>query len=167
MDDSVIKVLRRNGSWQKTSQVKKENSKNRFQSREKDTEFLLDQKFGVLAQEIKKRMKIKSESSDTALKTNENDKPFNNTKRQNENYIVSSKVKARILPYLLDIQQLANERALLEKNINQIDIKLQSIKNNIEVFRKEYEQELKNMQKNIDFFEHSLDLIDDIKGGEK
>ena len=86
---------------------------------------------------------------------------------QNENYIVSSKVKARILPYLLDIQQLANERALLEKNINQIDIKLQSIKNNIEVFRKEYEQELKNMQKNIDFFEHSLDLIDDIKGGEK
>ena len=59
MDDSVIKVLRRNGSWE-NSKAKNENNsissptKNDGQVLEDD--FKLDEKFQILAQEIKKRM---------------------------------------------------------------------------------------------------------------
>ena len=167
MDDSVIKVLRRNGSWKDTTQVKGERAEKISDSNEQDAEFLLDQKFGVLAQEIKKRMKIKADISKSTLKSNEDDNIINNTIRKSDNHTVSSKVKSQILPYLLEIQQLENERTLLEKNINQVDNKLQNIKKNIEILRKEYEEELENMKRNIDFFEHSLDLIEDIKGGKK
>ena len=56
MDDSVIKVLRRNGSWQKS--INNQEKKRTFNSKVND--FSLDENFGVLAEEIKKRMKNKS-----------------------------------------------------------------------------------------------------------
>ena len=56
MDDSVIKVLRRNGSWQNSSN-KAENalSNNKVASGKnlKDEDFKLDEKFQILASEIK------------------------------------------------------------------------------------------------------------------
>ena len=59
MDDSVIKVLRRNGSW-----TNSKGSSNNLQSKKEvsnnsDEDFSLDKNFGILAEEIKKRMKLK------------------------------------------------------------------------------------------------------------
>ena len=59
MDDSVIKVLRRNGSWEnttKTQDSKKYEKQDipKFKNLEED--FHLDEKFEILAKEIKKRM---------------------------------------------------------------------------------------------------------------
>ena len=62
MDDSVIKVLRRNGSWEdtkKTQDAKKYKKQDipKFKNLEED--FHLDEKFEILAKEIKKRMNQK------------------------------------------------------------------------------------------------------------
>ena len=165
MDDSVIKVLRRNGSWQKTAKDKKTHNSdmiNKKKSFEED-DFILDQKFGVLAQEIKKRMKIKTESNTNSSenrKTNfESEKDINNHQLNN--------AKAKLLPYLLDIQKLANKRTNLTAQISNIDNQLKKIRNDIEEVKTEYQIEIDNMKKSLDFFDNSLDLLDDIKGDSK
>ncbi len=38
------------------------------------------------------------------------------------------------------------------------------IRENINNIKKQYEKKLNNMKKNIDFFDDSLSLLDDIKG---
>ena len=58
MDDSVIKVLRRNGSWENTNKTQdsnnnSKNSTSKLKTYEED--FQLDEKFEILAKEIKKR----------------------------------------------------------------------------------------------------------------
>ena len=76
MDDSVIKVLRRNGSWEdtkKTQDVKKYKKQDipKFKNLEED--FHLDEKFEILAEEIKKRMNqrdTKPSKSKKVLKDN-------------------------------------------------------------------------------------------------
>ena len=58
MDDSVIKVLRRNGSWENTKKTKMlRNIKARYYKfKNLEEDFHLDEKFEILAKEIKKRM---------------------------------------------------------------------------------------------------------------
>ena len=165
MDDSVIKVLRRNGSWHKTAKDKKTHNSdmiNKKKSFEED-DFILDQKFGVLAQEIKKRMKIKSESNTNSF---ENRKTNFDSEKDIYNHQLHN-AKAKLLPYLLDIQELANQRASLTAQISNIDDQLKKIRNHIEEVKTEYQIELDNMKKNLDFFDNSLDLLDDIKGDSK
>ena len=165
MDDSVIKVLRRNGSWQKTAKDEKTHNRGAINKKKsfEDDDFILDQKFGVLAQEIKKRMKIKSDSNTNSFeekKTNfDSEKNIDNHQLHN--------AKAKLLPYLLDIQELANQRASLTAQISNIDDQLKKIRNYIEEVKTEYQIELDNMKKNLDFFDNSLDLLDDIKGDSK
>ena len=118
MDDSVIKVLRRNGSWDKLD--KKESSKTNVKST-KD-EFSIDKNFGVLAEEIKKRMKMRSLSN----KDNNNYIPVNNDVELSKNYNESIKIK--ILPYLKSIERLTSHREDLLKNVGQIDRELEIVK---------------------------------------
>ena len=75
--------------------------------------------------------------------------------------------KAKLLPYLLDIQELANQRVSLTDKISNIDDQLKKIRNDIEEVKTKYQIELDNMKKNLDFFDNSLDLLDDIKGDSK
>ena len=65
MDDSVIKVLRRNGSWTNSKGVKTNEQSKKKESNNNDEDFSLDKNFGILAEEIKKRMKLKKEIKDT------------------------------------------------------------------------------------------------------
>ena len=57
MDDSVIKVLRRNGSWNKGKNKAVANEQMKEALKNRNEEFSLDENFGILAEEIKKRMK--------------------------------------------------------------------------------------------------------------
>ena len=59
MDDSVIKVLRRNGSWTNSKSVLTNEQSKKEVSNNSDEDFSLDKNFGILAEEIKKRMKQK------------------------------------------------------------------------------------------------------------
>ena len=73
MDDSVIKVLRRNGSWEntnKTLETKKKEKKDfpKFKNLEED--FHLDEKFEILAKEIKTRMNRRGSKTNKTLKDN-------------------------------------------------------------------------------------------------
>ena len=57
MDDSVIKVLRRNGSWEKTNKNKTPiiyANKDFLSLKIYEEDFQLDEKFEILAKEIKK-----------------------------------------------------------------------------------------------------------------
>ena len=65
MDDSVIKVLRRNGSWSSSKNVLINEQSKKEVSNNFDEDFSLDKNFGILAEEIKKRMKLKKEIKDT------------------------------------------------------------------------------------------------------
>ena len=57
MDDSVIKVLRRNGSWSKNKSTLGQDNMV-YANKKVEEEFSLDKNFGILAEEIKKRMKL-------------------------------------------------------------------------------------------------------------
>ena len=58
MDDSVIKVLRRNGSWAKSSSALNQKQSNIDTTKNSEEDFSLDKNFGILAAEIKKRMML-------------------------------------------------------------------------------------------------------------
>ncbi len=59
MDDSVIKVLRRNGSWASSKNVLTNEQSKKEISNNFEEDFSLDKNFGILAEEIKKKNEIK------------------------------------------------------------------------------------------------------------
>ena len=154
MDDSVIKVLRRNGSWTNSkssltnSQSKKEVSNN------SDEDFSLDKNFGILAEEIKKRMKLKKEIKDT--------KDYQKIQK-NE---VTMNAKKELLPLLKNIEELTNQRDNYSNKIELIDKELDEVKNKIIAIKVSYEKDISDLKNNINFFEQSIALINNIKGEE-
>ena len=96
MDDSVIKVLRRNGSWKQG--VNKNEDKESFSEKKKlDNDFVLDEKFGILAAEIKKRMEQKASSNYNNNSNSINSESFTRVKTLglDENF---NKLKKQLLP---------------------------------------------------------------------
>ena len=164
MDDSVIKVLRRNGSWS-TGQDKGDAKKNLLKNKSREDDFILDEKFGILAEEIKKRMEEKNPLSNSINSKNLDiekstaKKSFNITEFEKK----FNKLKKQLLPHLTQVEQLIYERDKHLEKIVQVDDKLDKIKNEILVVRDNYQKELDNMQKNIDFFNNSLKVIDAIR----
>ena len=167
MDDSVIKVLRRNGSWEKSNNKDDKNidpemkkpSENLYEE-----DFKLDDKFEVLAREIKKRMNNKSgkkKSYSSNLKKNKNKNEFirdKNTKIEDINDL-----KKKILPYLKDLEQLIFQRQNYLINISAIDKKLDNIHKEISNLKKDYLITLNKMQENMNFFDSSLEIIKSAK----
>ena len=153
MDDSVIKVLRRNGSW---NMIDKKKSNKSVQKKETD-DFSLDKNFGVLAEEIKKRMKTKSQNN-LSYKSQIINKKLKNSKTNN------TKVKLKILPHLKTIEKLTSERSYCIEKINNIDEQLELVKEEIKLVKEQYKKSLIDLQNNIDFFDQSISLIDKIKG---
>ena len=93
MDDSVIKVLRRNGSWTNSkSLLTKEQSKKEV-SKNSDEDFSLDKNFGILAEEIKKRMQLKKKIKDTDKLKFINDEYLILKKQLDENINLSDPLK--------------------------------------------------------------------------
>ena len=152
MDDSVIKVLRRNGSWTKADsphnleQTKIENS------RKTDEDFSLDKNFNILAEEIKKRMMSKKKNL-----------VIKDTKKSKK-YDITVDVKKELLPLLKNIEVLTDQRENYSNQINLIDQELEKVKNNIITIKKSYENNINQLKKNINFFEESISLINNIKG---
>ena len=152
MDDSVIKVLRRNGSWTNSKSVLTNEQSKEEALNNSDEEFSLDKNFGILAEEIKKRMKLKKDIKDT--------KDFQISKK-NE---VTMDAKKQLLPLLKNIEVLTNQRDNYSKKINLIDEELEKVKNNIIAIKVSYEKNICDLKNNIDFFEQSIALISNIKG---
>ena len=154
MDDSVIKVLRRNGSWTNSKSALTNEQSKKETSNNSDEDFSLDKNFGILAEEIKKRMKFKKEIKDT--------KGFQISK----NYDVTMDAKKELLPLLRNIEALTNQRNNYSKKINLIDEELEKVKNNILSIKVSYEKDITDLKNNINFFEQSIALINNIKGEE-
>ena len=56
------------------------------------------------------------------------------------------------------------QKALLDNKMSEIDKKLVRIKSIILREKQEYEEEIKAMKKNVDFFDDSLEILNGIKG---
>ena len=154
MDDSVIKVLRRNGSWTNSKSVLTNEQSKKEVSNNSDEDFSLDKNFGILAEEIKKRMKLKKEIKDT--------KDYQISKKND----VTMDAKKELLPLLKNIEVLTNQRDNYSKKINLIDEELEKVKNNIISIKVSYEKDISDLKNNINFFEQSIALINNIKGEE-
>ena len=154
MDDSVIKVLRRNGSWTNSKNVLSNEQSEKKASNNSNEDFSLDKNFGILAEEIKKRMKLKKEIKDT--------KDHQKSKK-NE---VTVNAKRELLPLLKNIESLTNQRDSYSKKIKLIDEELQKVKNNIISIKVSYEKDINDLKNNINFFEQSIALINNIRGEE-
>ncbi len=151
MDDSVIKVLRRNGSWKNTKSVLENEQSKKEESNNSDENFSLDKNFGILAEEIKKRMKLKKKIKDT--------KSYQFDKKNK----VTIDAKKELLPLLKNIQALTNQRDSYSKKINLIDEELEKVKNNIISIKDSCEKDISDLKNNINFFEQSIALINQIK----
>ena len=154
MDDSVIKVLRRNGSWKDTKSILSNEQSKKEASNNSDEDFSLDKNFGILAEEIKKRMNLKKEIKDT--------KDYQISKK-NE---VTMDAKKELLPLLKNIEELTNQRDNYSNKIELIDKELDEVKNKIIAIKVSYEKDISDLKNNINFFEQSIALINNIKGGE-
>ena len=151
MDDSVIKVLRRNGSWKNTKSILENEQSKKEESNNSDENFSLDKNFGILAEEIKKRMKLKKKIKDT--------KSYQFDKKNK----VTIDAKKELLPLLKNIQALTNQRDSYSKKINLIDEELEKVKNNIISIKDSCEKDISDLKNNINFFEQSIALINQIK----
>ena len=154
MDDSVIKVLRRNGSWTKSKSVLTNNKSEEDKSIKSDEDFSLDKNFGILAEEIKKRMKLKENNKET--------KSVLIIKKSD----ITMEAKKELLPLLRNIETLTNQRDNYSKKINLIDEELEKVKSNIIAIKDSCEKNISELKNNINFFEQSISLINNIKGEE-
>ena len=154
MDDSVIKVLRRNGSWAKSSSGLNQKKSNIDTSKNSEENFSLDKNFGILAEEIKKRMMLKKQKKKT--------RDIQISKKND----ITKDAKKELLPLLKSIEALTNERDNYSKRINLIDEELEKVKSSIISIKDSYEKNISELQDNINFFEQSISLINNIKGKE-
>ena len=162
MDDSVIKVLRRNGSWNKANGASSKNVKNKSDQITKN-EFSLDDNFGVLAEEIKKRMKKKVNKNYVSDDLN-NNKAVISSEELNSKKNIKDTVKKQLLPYLKEIQNLIIQREKYVEKINTIDVNLDEVKDSIQSIKQSYENNIRELQENINFFDESIEVINNVKG---
>ena len=151
MDDSVIKVLRRNGAWSKNKGKLGKASSEYVEKIKVEEEFSLNKNFGILAEEIKKRMKLKKEIKNIAIK-------------EDSKKDLSISAKKELLPLLKNVEVLTNRRDDYSNKITLIDDALEKVKNDIINIKESYERNINELQNNINFFDQSINLINKIKG---
>ena len=159
MDDSVIKVLRRNGSWE-NSRKNDERSlsiSKKTNDQVLEDDFKLDEKFQILAHEIKKRMHNREVIKNNSVSTNKENQKINTSfSKDNSTLKDINKLKIKILPYL---KKLVAERQSYLDNISEIDKELDIISEDIQSIKKDYLLTINQLKKNMNFFEDSLDII--------
>ena len=162
MDDSVIKVLRRNGSWE-NSKAKNENNsissptKNDGQVLEDD--FKLDEKFQILAQEIKKRMYNREAIKKKSVNSHKGGHSKKSFRKDSSSMEDIKQLKIKILPYLKKLEKLIAERQSYLDSISKIDNELDIISEDILSIKKDYLLTINRLKKNMNFFDDSLDII--------
>jgi len=163
MDDSVIKVLRRNGSWEdtkKTQDVKKYKKQDipKFKNLEED--FHLDEKFEILAEEIKKRMNQRDTRPSKSKKVlKDNIIKVNHEQVTKTNFQDIAKLKSQILPYLRNIERLIIKRQSYLDNISEVDKELDKVYEEISKIKDSYLNTINQIKNSINFFDDSLDII--------
>ena len=165
MDDSVIKVLRRNGSWKNAKSETNSIVKNKSEQIKKN-EFSLDENFGVLAEEIKKRMKKKVNNNKVRTDLNKNDKALIFSEELDRKKNIKDTVKKQLLPYLKEIQNLVIQREKYVEKVDSIDVNLDEVKASIQSIKQSYENNIRELQENINFFDESIEVINNVKGDE-
>ena len=167
MDDSVIKVLRRNGSWENTNKNQdSNNSSEKSLSRSKiyEEDFQLDEKFEILAKEIKKRMNKRGANISNSPKAAKE-----NTSNENLEYTTKSslqdirKLKSQILPYLKTIEQLIIRKQSYLDCISEVDKELDAIYEDISKIKSSYLDTINQLKNNMNFFDDSLSIIKSAK----
>ena len=96
-------------------------------------------------------MKLKNEIKDT--------KGYQINKKND----ITIDAKKKLLPLLKNIEALTNQRDNYSKKINLIDEELEKVKNNIVSIKVSYEKNISDLENNINFFEQSIALINNIK----
>jgi hypothetical protein len=130
----------------------------KFKTHEDD--FQLDEKFEILAKEIKKRMNNRGTKK---VKKTEFVKS-NSTTDKNE-YISSTgledigKLKSQILPYLKTIEKLIIRKQNYLDAISEVDKELDAIYDDITKIKNDYLNTINNLKNNMNFFDDSLDII--------
>ena len=163
MDDSVIKVLRRNGSWEntnKTKDAKNDKKKDLSKFKSLDEDFHLDEKFEILAKEIKKRMNKRGTTTskpDKVLK--ENTIKVNHGLVTETNFQDIAKLKSQILPYLKNIEKLIIKRQSYLDNISEVDKELDEVYEEISNIKDIYLNTINQIKSSMNFFDNSLDII--------
>jgi hypothetical protein len=163
MDDSVIKVLRRNGSWEntnKTKDAKNDKKKDLSKFKSLDEDFHLDEKFEILAEEIKKRMNqrdTKPSKSKKVLK--DNIIKVNHEQVTKTNFQDIAKLKSQILPYLRNIERLIIKRQSYLDNISEVDKELDKVYEEISKIKDSYLNTINQIKNSMNFFDDSLDII--------
>ena len=122
-----------------------------YANKKVEEEFSLDKNFGILAEEIKKRMKLKKDNNNINIKKD--------SKKE-----LSISAKKDLLPLLKNVEVLTNQRDDYSKKITLIDESLEKVKNEIVNIRETYERNIDQLQSNINFFDQSIALINKIKG---
>ena len=166
MDDSVIKVLRRNGSWEKTNKNQGpgvDSKKDFSELKTHDEGFHLDEKFEILAKEIKKRMNQRGTNISQHIKSQNNNSKENNKDISEPIFQDIEKLKSQILPYLKNIEQLIIRKQNHLNNISEIDKELDGIYENISHIKNNYLDTINKLKNNMNFFDDSLDIIKSVK----
>ena len=70
------------------------------------------------------------------------------------------------MPFLKKIEELTNQRDNYSKQIRLIDEELEKVKNNIISIKASCEKDINDLKNNINFFEQSIALINNIRGEE-
>ena len=161
MDDSVIKVLRRNGSWEntkKTQDAKKYKKQDIPKLKNLEEDFHLDEKFEILAEEIKKRMNQRDTTKpNKGLKNNII--KVNHEQVTKTNFQDITKLKSQILPYLRNIEKLIIKRQGYLDNISEVDKELDVVYEEISKIKDIYLTKINQIKNSMNFFDDSLDII--------
>ena len=167
MDDSVIKVLRRNGSWENTTKNQDSNNRSKkslSRSKTYEEDFQLDEKFEILAKEIKKRMNKRGFNISNSQKVDKE-----NTSKENHEYTNNPslqdirKLKSQILPYLKTIEQLIIRKQSYLDSISEVDKELDAIYEDISKIKNNYLDTINQLKNNMNFFDDSLSIIKSAK----
>ena len=123
----------------------------------------MDEKFQILAREIKKRMSKKEifSEKETLNKNKKNKEYANRDSYSGVNDI--KKLKIKILPYLKEIEKLVVKRQTCLQSINEIDADLDIIYKKISNIREDYLNTINKLKNNMNLFDDSLDIIKNVK----
>ena len=163
MDDSVIKVLRRNGSWantKKTQDTKKYEKKDISKFKNLEEDFHLDEKFEILAEEIKKRMNQRDSKTSKSHEVLKDDiVKVNHEQVSKTNFQDIAKLKSLILPHLRNIEELIIKRQSYLDNISEVDKQLDEVYEEISKIKDIYLNTINQIKSSMNFFDNSLDII--------
>ena len=109
---------------------------------------------------MKQKVQINKPRDD--LKGVDNTVIFNEEINRNKN--IKSTVKKQLLPYLKEIEKLASQREIYIEKVKSIDVNLEDVKGSINSIKQSYENNIRELQENINFFDESIEVINNVKG---